>query len=155
TSTSGVAAAGSKVQIRVSLDQATLDTLDATTYTGTITMSPVNSANGTYPVSVSLNVAAGQPVLCAAATATGPCAGIQTPIFPPSLPSFPQSPSTTPVPPIITLYGDNFFYSSSHVYVTTPTTSFPLETTWVSRRIMTATIPVMRLTPPQVSAAGE
>jgi uncharacterized protein (TIGR03437 family) len=158
TTTSGVSAAGSNVKIQVSLDQASLDTLDAIPYSATITIAPVNSATTTsYTVSVTLNVSAGAPVLCLPLATTPGCAGVSTPIFPSSLPVFPQTSSVTPIPPVITLYGDNFFLNSSYVFAQIGDGSFiPLtDKTWVSRKIMTATIPIMRLTPPQANPAGE
>jgi uncharacterized protein (TIGR03437 family) len=157
TTTSGVAAAGSNVRIQVSLDQTTMDTLDAVPYTGTLTIAPVNSATTTsFTVSVTLNVSAGPPALCITPASAPACAGVSTPIFPSSLAVFPQTP-VTPIAPVLTLYGDNFFLNSSYVFAQIGNGTFiPLtDKLWVSRKIMTATIPAMRLTPPQVNAAGE
>ncbi len=135
TSTSGVAAAGSNVKISVTLDASTLATLDAIPYTGTVTISAVNSANGTYPVNFILNAFAGTPKL--------------TSIFPSKMPAFPATPAVKPLDPVITLNGDNFFPSSSKVFMAPPGGSnYPLTTVWVSRQILTATIPAAYLAPP-------
>lgn len=157
TSTSGVASGSSIVPITVTLDQATLDTLDAISYTGTITIAPVktgsssSSSSTSYTVTVTLSVAPGTPILCV----NSACTGVPVAIFPQGVPAFLASPTVTPVPPILTLYGDNFFNNGSWVFyqrTSSPDQSFhALPTTWVSRKILTATIPVVDLTPPQVS----
>ncbi|SPF55636.1 exported hypothetical protein [Candidatus Sulfopaludibacter sp. SbA4] len=149
TSTSGVASGSSIVPIYVTLDQPTLDTLDAINYTGTITIAPVKtgssssgSTSTSFTVTVTLSVAPGQPSL--------------TSVFPPQVPVIVASTTVTPVPPILTLFGDNFFNNGSWVFYQRPDLSFhPLPTTWVSRKLLTATIPVADLTSPNVAASGE
>lgn len=162
TSTSGVASGSSIVPITVTLDQSTLDTLDAINYTGSITIAPVKtgSSSGTsstsFTVTVTLSVAPGTPILCVNPAPPASCAVGQVPIFPISMPVFLGSSTVTPIPPILTLYGDNFFNNGSWAFYVRPDGTFhALPTTWVSRKILTATIPVVDLTPPQVSATGE
>jgi len=139
TSTSGVAASGSNVKISVSPDQSTLNGLDAILYYATITIAAQNSVNGTATINVILNVSAGQPVFAAS-----------NPIFPSSMAAFPVAPLVKPVDPVITLYGDNFFTSSSHVFMAQGNgVPVPLATTWLSRQVLQATIPAAYLTPPQ------
>ena len=165
--TSGVAAGSSIVPIYVTLDQSALNTLDAISYTGTITIAPVKTGSSssttttTYTVTITLSVSPGTPVLCipqtAAATADASCNNVQVPVFPGQVPVVPTSATATAVPPILTLYGDNFFYNGSWVFYQRPDLTFhALPTTWVSREILTATIPILDLTPPtQVNATGE
>ena len=150
TSTSGVASGSSIVPVYVMLDQSTLDTLDAINYTGTITIAPVttgksssgSTSSTSFTVTVTLSVAPGQPSLSS--------------VFPQKVPVILASPTITPVPPILTLFGDNFFNNGSWVFYQRPDASFhPLPTTWVSRKLLTATIPVADLTFPQVAANGE
>ena len=136
TSTSGVAGPGSNVKINLTLDQATLNSMDSLPYAGTVTIAAVNAANGTYPVNVTLNVFAGTPVLNS--------------IFPLSMPALPAMSAVTPINPVLTIYGDNFFASGSKVFLQPPNgTNLGLKTTWVSRKVLTAEIPYTYLTPTQ------
>ena len=164
TSTSGVAAGSSVVPVLLGLDQTAVDTLDAIVYTGTIAISPVKTGSSssssassiTFTVTVSLSVSPGTPVLCVQGAVDPFCNNVAVPIFPSQMPVLPISPAAAPVPPLLTLYGDNFFYNGTWVFYQRPDLSFhPLPTTWVSRRILTAIIPVADLTPPMVAAAGE
>jgi uncharacterized protein (TIGR03437 family) len=165
TSTSGVAAGSSVVRIAVTLDQTALDTLDAVNYTGTITIAPVktgSSSSGssasstTFTVTITLSVSPGSPILCVLPGAAPSCATVPVPVFPSSVPVLPAAPTLAPLAPTLTLYGDNFFYNGSWAFAIRPNgTSVYLPTTWVSRKILTATVPVISLTPPQVANAGE
>ena len=94
--TSGVALSGSYVPIYVSIDYNALTALPVGPYTGTITFT--NNASGAVAqiYSVSLNVSAGPPTVAS--------------IFPSSVAA---APSAGRVPPVITIYGDNFFTNSS------------------------------------------
>ena len=93
--TSGVALSGSYVPIYVTLDIATVTTLDPGSYAGLITIAATSATNGSATVAVNLVVSAGPPKLDAA-----------LPIFPASVIAGP------PVDPVITIYGDNFFSTS-------------------------------------------
>ena len=93
--TSGVALSGSYVPIYVTLDMATLTTLDPGSYAGSIAIAATSAANGSATVAVNLVVSAGPPTLNAS-----------MPIFPASLIAGPV------VSPVITIYGDNFFSTS-------------------------------------------
>ncbi|HEY2016206.1 MAG TPA: hypothetical protein VGH38_22035 [Bryobacteraceae bacterium] len=163
-STSGVAAASSIVQIAVTLNQSALDLLDAAQYTGTITISPVStgsaSSKGTsFTVTVKLSVSPGAPVLCVAGNELkypSSCGSVKIPFFPQSTPVVPTTVTVTPIAPMLTIYGDNFFLNGSWVFAVRPDSTYvALTTVWVSRKILTATIPISRLTPPQVAPSGE
>ncbi len=96
--TSSVTLSGNYVPIVVSIDSNALVSLDVGPYAGTITFT--NIANGAAVVvaviSVSLNVSAGLPTIAS--------------IFPGSVTA---AASSGRVPPLITIYGDNFFNNSS------------------------------------------
>jgi hypothetical protein len=101
-------------------------------YVGTITFT--NNANGAVAavVSVSLNVSAGPPTISS--------------IFPSTIAA---APSSGRVPPVITIYGDNFFTNSS--VQLTPDGAQPLPAlspTLLSRQVMQATLNPSYLTKP-------
>jgi large repetitive protein len=133
TSTNGVATNAGTVQIEVSLDTATLQTLDVGPYTGTVTIAATAPATGTYPITVTLQVSAGPPKLYW--------------IFPTSMPAIPTTPVYTGPDPLITVSGNNFFKSSSNVFMTTNGgVPIPLATQWVSRQLLSVTLPATYLT---------
>jgi uncharacterized protein (TIGR03437 family) len=130
--TSGVALSGNYVPIYVSIDYTALITLNVGPYAGTITFT--NSATGVVAavVSVSLNVSAGPPSIAT--------------IFPSSVTA---APSSGRVPPVITIYGDNFFSNSS--VQLTPDGSQPLPAlspVLLSRQVLQATLNPSYLTKP-------
>lgn len=121
--TSGVALSGSYVPINVSLDLATLTTLEPGSYGGVITLAADNASNGTAVVAVNLIVSAGPPKLDAT-----------QPIFPASVVAGPV------LDPVITVYGDNFF-STSVVSIQLGTNpSITLPSKLLSRKVLQATI---------------
>jgi uncharacterized protein (TIGR03437 family) len=130
--TSGVALSGSYVPIYVTIDFNALVTLNVGPYTGTITFT--NNASGAVAatISVSLNVSAGPPTIAS--------------IFPISVTA---APSNGRVPPVITIYGDNFFSNSS--VQLTPDGAQPLPAltpTLLSRQVLQATVNPVYLTKP-------
>ncbi len=130
--TSGVALSGSYVPIFVSIDYNALITLNVGPYSGTITFT--NNASGAVSAvfSVSLNVSAGPPTI--------------TSIFPGSVTA---AASSGRVPPVITIYGDNFFSNSS--VQLTPDGAQPLPAltpTLLSRQVLQATLNPSYLTKP-------
>lgn len=130
--TSGVALAGSYVPISVTIDVDALSTLSVGPYAGTITFT--NNASGTVAaiINVSLNVSAGPPTI--------------TSIFPSSVIA---APSSGRVPPVITIYGDNFFPNSS--VQLTPDGAQPLPAltpVLLSRQVLQATVNPVYLTKP-------
>ncbi len=130
TQTSGVAFSGSFVPITVSLDPITLGSLSPGSYGATITIAGTNSANGSATVGVTLVVAAGPPTI----TSTFPTSIIASPV----------------VNPVVTIYGDNFF-STSVVTLQAVGSSVPpitLNSTLLSRQVLTATIPAATLSAP-------
>ena len=132
-STTGVATNAGTVQVEVSLSTAVLQTLDVGTYTGTVTVTATAPATGSYPVAVNLQVSAGPPKLYW--------------IFPSSMPALPST--YTGTNPVVTVGGDNFFKSSSSVFMASNGgVPIPLTTTWVSRQLLTVTLPATYLAPP-------
>lgn len=130
--TSGVALSGSYVPIYVTIDFSALATLNVGPYAGTITFT--NNASGAVAatISVSLNVSAGPPTI--------------TSIFPASVTA---GASNGRVPPVITIYGDNFFPNSS--VQLTPDGAQPLPAltpTLLSRQVLQATVNPVYLTKP-------
>ena len=130
--TSGVALAGSYVPIYVTIDLTALTTLNVGPYAGTITFT--NNASGAVAavINVSLNVSAGPPTI--------------TSIFPASVIA---APSNGRVPPVITIYGDNFFPNSS--VQLTPDGAQPLPAltpVLLSRQVLQATVNPVYLTTP-------
>ncbi len=133
--TNGVATNAGTVQIEISLDATTLQTLDVGPYTGTVTIAATAPATGTYPISVVLQVSAGAPNLYM--------------IFPDTMPAIPTAPPYTGPDPVITVSGDNFFKSSSNVFMSTNGgVPIPLVTQWVSRKLLSVTLPASYLAPP-------
>ena len=130
--TSGVALSGSYVPIYVSIDYNALIALNVGPYAGTITFT--NNASGAVGAvfSVSVNVSAGPPTI--------------TSIFPGSVVA---AVATGRVPPVITIYGDNFFSNSS--VQLTPDGAQPLPAlapTLLSRQVLQATLNPSYLTKP-------
>ena len=130
--TSGVALSGSYVPIYVSIDYSALIALNVGPYAGTITFT--NNASGAVGAvfSVSINVSAGPPTI--------------TSIFPSSVVA---AVATGRVPPVITIYGDNFFSNSS--VQLTPDGAQPLPAlapTLLSRQVLQATLNPSYLTKP-------
>src|ERR1019366_4664055 len=130
--TSGVALSGSYVPIYVSIDYNALIALNVGPYAGTITFT--NNASGAVGAvfSVSINVSAGPPTI--------------TSIFPSSVVA---AVATGRVPPVITIYGDNFFSNSS--VQLTPDGAQPLPAlapTLLSRQVLQATLNPSYLTKP-------
>src|ERR1022692_913812 len=130
--TSGVALSGSYVPIYVSIDYNALIALNVGPYAGTITFT--NNASGAVGAvfSVSVNVSAGPPTI--------------TSIFPGSVVA---AVATSRVPPVITIYGDNFFSNSS--VQLTPDGAQPLPAlapTLLSRQVLQATLNPSYLTKP-------
>lgn len=118
--TSGVALSGSFVPITVTLDLATLATLDPGSYGGTVTIAATNTANGSATVSVNLVVSAGPPILNS--------------IFPGSVIASPA------VNPIINIYGDNFFSTSVVTLQQGNNPPVTLSSTLLSRKVLQATV---------------
>jgi uncharacterized protein (TIGR03437 family) len=130
--TSGVALSGSYVPLYVSIDLTALTTLNVGPYAGTITFT--NNASGAVATiySVSLNVSAGPPTI--------------TSIFPSAVTA---AAASGRVPPVITIYGDNFFSNSS--VQLTPDGAQPLPAltpTLLSRQVLQATLNPSYLTKP-------
>jgi len=129
--TSGVALAGSYVPIYASVDFTVLSTLDVGSYTGTITFTN-NSTGATAVVNVALNISAGAP-------------SINT-IFPTSVVA---APAAGRVPPVVTVYGDNFFTTSSVTLTPDGGVPYPnLPMHLVTRKILQATIDPSYVTTP-------
>jgi uncharacterized protein (TIGR03437 family) len=130
--TSGVALSGSYVPIYVSIDSNALTTLNVGPYAGTITFTNNSSGAVAATFSVSLNVSAGPPTI--------------TSIFPSHVSA---APSSGRVPPVVTIYGDNFFSNSS--VQLTPDGAQPLPAlapTLLSRQVLQATLNPSYLTKP-------
>ena len=130
--TSGVALSGSYVPIYVTIDNAALITLNVGPYAGTITFT--NNASGAVAaiISVSVNVSAGPPTIYD--------------IFPRSVTA---APSSGRVPPVITIYGDNFFSNSSVQLIPQGAAPLPaLTPTLLSRQVLQATLNPNYLTKP-------
>ena len=130
--TSGVALSGNYVPINVIIDYSALVALNVGPYAGTVTFA--NSATGAVAavISVSLNVSAGPPTI--------------TSIFPSSVTA---GASSGRVPPVITIYGDNFFSNSS--VQLTPDGAQPLPALTpilLSRQVLQATLNPVYLTKP-------
>ncbi len=128
--TSGVALSGSYVPIVVTLDLATLETLDPGSYGGMVTLAATNAANGNATVSVNLVVSAGPPLLNS--------------IFPASVVAGPV------VNPIITIYGDNFFSTSVVTLQSGSNPPITLTSTLLSRQVLLATVNAGYVTSPGV-----
>ena len=132
TQTSNVALSGNYVPILIVIDPDVLTTLDVGPYAGTITFTNLSSGVVAAVISVSLNVSAGPPSI--------------TSIFPSSVTAAAVSGR---VPPVITIYGDNFFNNSS--VQLTPDGSPPLpalKPTLLSRQVLQATLNPSYLTKP-------
>ena len=129
--TSGVALSGSYVPINVSLDIATLTTLDPGSYGGLITVAANSASNGTAVVAVNLVISAGPPTLST------------------SLPVFPSSVIAGPaIDPVITIYGDNFFSTSVVAIQSGTNPSVTLPSKLLSRKVLQATIKAAYLAVP-------
>ncbi len=129
--TSGVALSGSYVPITVSLDTATLTTLDPGSYGGLVTVAANSASNGTAVVAVNLIVSAGPPTLDAG-----------LPIFPSSVIAGPA------IDPVITIYGDNFFSTSVVSIQQGANPSVTLPSKLLSRKVLQATIKAAYLAAP-------
>src|ERR1035438_9727201 len=130
--TSGVALSGSYVPIFVSIDLTALVTLNVGPYTGTITFSNNASSAVAAVFSVSLNVSAGPPTI--------------TSIFPGSVTA---AAASGRVPPVVTIYGDNFFSNSSVQLTPDGAKHLPaLPPTLLSRQVLQATLNPVYLTRP-------
>src|ERR1035437_5304457 len=130
--TSGVALSGNYVPIYVSIDYNALVTLNVGPYAGTVTFTNLASGAVAAVISVSLNVSAGPPTI--------------TTIFPSSVTA---AASSGRVPPVITIYGDNFFMNSS--VQLTPDGAHPLPAlapTLLSRQVLQANLNPNYLTKP-------
>jgi uncharacterized protein (TIGR03437 family) len=121
--TSGVALSGSFVPIFVTLDMATVSTLNPGSYAGLVTIAATNAVNGSATVAVNLIVSAGPPTLNAA-----------FPIFPASVIAGPT------IDPVVTIYGDNFFATSVVTLQTGTNPAITLTSTLLSRKVLQATI---------------
>ncbi len=128
--TSGVALSGSFVPIMISLDLATLQTLNPGSYGGTVTVAATTAANGSAVVNVNLVVSAGPPILNS--------------IFPASVVAAPA------VNPVITIYGDNFFSTSVVTLQQGNNPPVTLSSTLLSRQVLQATVNVGYLSSPGV-----
>jgi uncharacterized protein (TIGR03437 family) len=128
--TSGVALSGSSVPIYVSIDLATLTTLNPGSYAGLITVASTTAANGSATVAINLIVSAGPPTLDA-----------QMPIFPSSIIAGPT------VDPVITIYGDNFFSTSVVTMQSGPNPPITVPSVLLSRKVLQATIKAAYLAP--------
>jgi uncharacterized protein (TIGR03437 family) len=129
--TSGVALSGSYVPINISIDFAALSTLDVGSYPGTITFTN-KTTSATTVVNVNLNVSAGAPKVDS--------------IFPASVVA---GPATGRVPPVITIYGNNFFNNSSVRLSLDGNVPFPdLPATLLSRKVLQAKVDPSYLTSP-------
>jgi uncharacterized protein (TIGR03437 family) len=128
--TSGVALSGSFVPIFVTLDMASVSTLNPGSYSGLITVAATSASNGSATVSVNLVVSAGPPTLN------------------PAFPIFPSSVIAGPaVDPVITVYGDNFFTTSVVTLQQGANPAITLPSTLLSRKVLQATIKAAYLTP--------
>ncbi len=130
--TSGVALLGNYVPIYVSIDYNALITLNVGPYAGTVTFTNIATGVVAAVVSVSLNVSAGPPTIRS--------------IFPSNVTA---APSSGRVPPVITIWGDNFFSNSS--VQLTPDGAQPLPAlapTLLSRQYLQATLNPSYLTKP-------
>lgn len=133
--TSGSAFPGSSSPVYVTLDMATVATLDPGSYAGQITIAAVNAANGSWTVAVSLIVTAGPPVL-----KTMP--GATSPIYPSQMSASPL------IDAVITINGDNFFSTSVVTMQLGASQAVTLPSTLLSRKVLQATIKKDYLTPP-------
>lgn len=129
--TSGVALSGSYVPITVTLDMATVSSLNPGSYAGLITIAATSAVNGSATVAVNLIVSAGPPALS------------------PAFPIFPTSVIASPtIDPVITLYGDNFFATSVVTMQEGTNQPITLPSTLLSRKVLQATIKAAYLTAP-------
>jgi uncharacterized protein (TIGR03437 family) len=129
--TSGVALSGSFVPIFVTLDMATVTTLNPGSYAGLITVAAMSAANGSATVAVNLVVSAGPPTL-----------NTTFPIFPSSVIAGPA------IDPVVTIYGDNFFATSVVTLQLGTDPAITLQSTLLSRKVLQATIKAAYLAPP-------
>lgn len=132
--TSGVALSGSFVPITVTLDLATVSTLNPGSYSGLITVAATAAANGSATVSVNLVVSAGPPTL-----------SVTFPIFPSSVIAGPA------IDPVVTIYGDNFFSTSVVTLQQGANPAITLPSTLLSRKVLQATIKAAYLAPPALA----
>jgi uncharacterized protein (TIGR03437 family) len=121
--TSGVALSGSYVPITVTLDMATLATLDPGSYAGTVAVTANNTANGAATILINLVVSAGPPTL-----------DQTTPIFPDRVIAGPT------IDPVITIYGDNFFATSVVAIQAGSNPSITVPSKLLSRKVLQATV---------------
>jgi uncharacterized protein (TIGR03437 family) len=121
--TSGVALSGSFVPIFVTLDMATVSTLNPGSYAGLVTIAATSAVNGAATVAVNLIVSAGPPTL-----------NTTFPIFPASVIAGPT------IDPVVTIYGDNFFATSVVTLQTGTNPAITLTSTLLSRKVLQATI---------------
>lgn len=128
--TSGVALSGSYVPIYVTIDMATVVTLNPGSYAGQITITGANTGNGSATVTVNLVVSAGPPTLNGG-----------FPIFPASVIAGPT------VDPIITIYGDNFFTTSVVTLQQGANPPITLTSTLLSRKVLQAIVKAAYLAP--------
>ncbi len=146
TSASSSAFPGSFVGITVTLDYATIITLDpaGSPYSGTITIAAINSVNGSFTVPVTLNIAAGAPAI--------------TSIFPTAVNAVPTGVTATGNY-VFTLVGDNFFTTTA-VSLQQGTPSSPVGSTialpqpiYLSRQALQVTVNQAYFTVPQSGGA--
>jgi len=124
TSTSGVALSGSYVPVFVTIDYNAMVALNVGPYTGTVTFTNAATGAAAVTISVSLNVSAGPPTI--------------TSIFPSSVVA---APTAGRVPPVITIYGDNFFSNSSVQLIPDGSQPLPaLTPVLLSRQVLQATL---------------
>jgi uncharacterized protein (TIGR03437 family) len=121
--TSGVALSGSYVPITVTIDPTTLATLDVGVYTQVITIKANDAASGNFTVVIELSIAAGPPKLDSV-----------TPIFPASVVAAPA------VDPVITIYGDNFFTTTSVFLTPDGGSDQPFVPKYLSRKVLQITV---------------
>jgi uncharacterized protein (TIGR03437 family) len=130
--TSGVTLSGNYVPIFVTIDNNALTTLNVGPYSGTVTFTNIASGAVAAAISVSLNVSAGAPTV--------------NYIFPSSVTA---APATGRVKPVITIYGDNFFTSSSVQLAQDGAAPLPaLAPTLLSRQVLQVTLNPINLTAP-------
>ncbi len=147
TSASGSAFPGSFVGITVTLDYASIVTLDpaGSPYSGTITIAAASSTNGSFTVPVTLNIAAGSPTI--------------TSIFP-NLVNAVVTGTTATGSYVFTLVGDNFFTTTA-VSLQQGTPAAPVgsiislpQPTYLSRQALQVTVNQAYFTVPQSGGAA-
>ena len=138
---------GSFVGITVSLDYASISTLDpaGSPYSGTITIAAVNAVNGSFTVPVTLNIAAGAPAI--------------TSIFPTAVNAVVTG-VTASGNYVFTLVGDNFFTTTA-VSLQQGTPASPVgstialpQPTYLSRQVLQVTVNQAYFTVPQSGGAA-